>query len=276
LIDRNAQNTGPYPVKLKSEASCGISVFDYEKNRNYRIFLATKNNKVSLLNINADVVGDWNFSKTLKPVLSSVQYFSYKGKDYIVFADGRKTYILDRNGKIRIKPAADFPTGNHAVFFFEPDTETSKARFVTTNASGDIHFIYLDGTVKKMPLKNCFPDHYFVYSDLDGDSKPEFIYINKNELEVFARNNSSLFSYKFSDDITEAPEVWKFSEKESKIGVVSHSDKKIYLFNSNGKFYNKFPFEGNTPFIITKFDKDEETCIITGNSDRYLYNYPIN
>jgi hypothetical protein len=275
LIDRNAANVSPYPVKLKSEASCGISVFDYDKNRNYRIFLATGNKKVSLLNIKANAVGEWKFEGTVKPVLNSVQYFSYKGKDYIVFSDGKKTYILDHQGKIKIKPAADFPAGTHVTYYFEPETKTSKARFVTTNISGDVIFIYLDGTIKKMTLKNCFPDHYFVYSDIDGDQKPEFIYVNKNELSVYDRNNSEIFSYKFSDDIIDAPEVYKFSNSDSKIGIVSRTDQKIYLFNCNGKLYNSFPLSGNTPFVITKFDADEQNSLITGCGDKYLYKYPI-
>jgi len=275
LFDRNAQNVGPYPVKLKTKASCGISVFDYDKNRNYRILLATINNKISLLNINADAIGGWKFSKTSKPVLNPLQYFSYKGKDYIIFADRQKIYILDRNGNVRVKPAADFPTGTHVKFFLEPDTETSKARFVTTNASGDVHFIYLNGTVKKMTLKNCFPEHYFSYIDINGDNKQEFIFLNKNEIVVFDRNNTEIFSYKFNNTISDAPMLWNISEKQVKIGVVSRSENKIYLFDANGKFTEKFPHEGNTPFIILQFDKNEDFSVITGNQKQYLYKYPL-
>ena len=40
LIDRNGNLVERYPVKLRSPATCGLSVFDYEGNRDYRLFIA--------------------------------------------------------------------------------------------------------------------------------------------------------------------------------------------------------------------------------------------
>ena len=62
LIDRNGNYVERYPIKLRSPATAGLSVFDYDKDLNYRLFIPGKNKNVSgstiytFCNINGDVV----------------------------------------------------------------------------------------------------------------------------------------------------------------------------------------------------------------------------
>ena len=45
LIDRNGNYVEKYPVKLRSPATNGLAVFDYDKNRDYRMFIAGSDRK---------------------------------------------------------------------------------------------------------------------------------------------------------------------------------------------------------------------------------------
>ena len=46
LIDRNGNFVEKYPVKLRSPATCGLSVFDYDNNRDYRLFIACEDKHI--------------------------------------------------------------------------------------------------------------------------------------------------------------------------------------------------------------------------------------
>ena len=46
LIDRNGNYVDKYPVKLRSPASNTLAVFDYENNKDYRLFIAGEDKKI--------------------------------------------------------------------------------------------------------------------------------------------------------------------------------------------------------------------------------------
>ncbi len=46
LVDRMGNFVERYPVKLRSPATCGVSVFDYDNTRDYRLFIACEDKKI--------------------------------------------------------------------------------------------------------------------------------------------------------------------------------------------------------------------------------------
>src|SRR5690606_8195677 len=103
MIDRIGNFVERYPVKLESEATTGMSLFDYENNRDYRIFIPCENKRVYLYSKEGNTIKDWSFGRTETVVTTPVQYFRLDGKDYIVFADQNNMYMLNRKGDVRVK-----------------------------------------------------------------------------------------------------------------------------------------------------------------------------
>ena len=103
LIDRNGKNTGKYPIMLKSPATNGLAVFDYDKKLDYRIFIAGEDRKIQAFNKDGALLKGWEPPKTDSKVTLAVQYFRIEGKDFLVFNDKTRLYILDRKGKPVIK-----------------------------------------------------------------------------------------------------------------------------------------------------------------------------
>jgi outer membrane protein assembly factor BamB len=60
LLDRNGNYVERYPVKLRSPATNGLALFDYEKNRDYRIFLAAEDKGVYLYDKEGSIVKGWS------------------------------------------------------------------------------------------------------------------------------------------------------------------------------------------------------------------------
>ncbi len=276
LIDRIGNYVERYPVKLKSPATNPITVFDYENNKDYRIFVACKDKKVYTYTKEGNIVKGWEFAQTGNFVYSPVQHFRLDGADYIVFSDTLKTYMLDRRGNIRFKIASDFSKSSNNIFTLENKTTKSEARLVTTDTYGMVYYIYFDGRVKSLKIKNYSPNHFFEYKDIDGDKFKDFIFVDKKMIEVINQDKISIFSSIFEENINLKPVCYLFPNNEIKIGISSQPTNEIFLFNSDGTLYEGFPLNGKTLFSIGHLNKaSDKFNLIVGGEDNFLYNYQI-
>lgn len=274
LIDRNGNNVEKYPVKLRSKASNGLSLFDYDKNLDYRICLAGRDRRIYLYSKEGNLVNGWNPPRMESIITTPVYHFRVNKKDYIVVSDKYKFYILNRKGKIRVNVSTPVPKPLNQQIFL--DKNSSPNRFVTTGTDGTVFFIRLDGKVIKKKMGEFSKDHYFEYRDLDGDRKNEYIFLDQKQLQVYHSSGKIRFSHKFRYPIHTKPAIYRFSSSDLKIGIVSVPDRKIYLFNKNGKLYKDFPLAGQTAFSIGKFkNSNSRFNLIVGGKDNYLYNYAV-
>jgi hypothetical protein len=274
LIDRNGNNVEKYPVKLRSAATNGLTLFDYDKNLDYRICLAGKDKRIYLYSKEGNLVNGWSSPRMESMITTPVYHFRVNKKDYILVSDKFKFYILNRKGKVRVNVSVNIskPVNQH-IFL---DKNSSPARFVTTGMDGTVYFIGLNGKVEKKKIGEFSPDHYFEYKDLDGDRKSEFIFLDDQLLQVFNSSGKIRFSQKFQYPVKTKPAIYRFSSSDLKIGIVSVPDRKIYLFNKNGKLYKDFPLAGQTAFSIGKFkNSNSRFNLIVGGEDNYLYNYAV-
>ena len=215
-----------------------------------------------------------NFSKSEGIIKKQIQHFRMKEKDYIVFSDQYKFYILNRKGKNRVNIKTSIPKPEFQNIVV--DNRKSGIGFVTTDEDGTVYFISLNGKVEKTSFKEFSDRHYFEYKDLDGNGTKEYIFIDGKKLEVFTANGKQKFSYTFENVIELKPTIYQFSSRDRKIGVVSASDHKIYLFNNDGRIYENFPLIGQTPFSIGRFrNSSNKFNLIVGGEDNFLYNYSI-
>jgi len=276
VIDRNGDNVEKFPIKLKSPATNGLAVFDYEKNLDYRFFIASKDLRVNAFDKNGKAIDSWQFEKSQDKIQMPLQCFQVEGKDYIVFADDINIYIVNRKGETRVKLTTTFPKSQRNKFYYEAKTEKSRARLVTTNTSGEVHFIYFDGSIKKMVLSNFSASHYFEYLDINSDGLKEFIFFDNNTLDGYDREKNKIFSYSMPGDVNFEPKTFVVNKNEIKIGIVSYEAGQMYLFNRDGSISKGFPVNGSSPFCLGSLNKNAKFNLILGNKDNYLYNYQIN
>ncbi|MFO8234467.1 MAG: DUF3352 domain-containing protein [Bacteroidales bacterium] len=275
LIDRNGNYVEDYPKKLPSPATAGMSVFDYDNRKEYRLFIPCENRQVYNFNKEGNIVKGWQFQGTDTRVNQPIQHFRVGTKDYIVFADQYRVYILNRRGEIRVNPEKQFRISENNNFVLENNTE-NKARLVTTNTKGQIHYIYFNGEVKNLNIKAFSEDHWFDYQDITGNGSREFIFLDNRTLEVYDSNKEKLFARNFDTNINGPPLYFEFSAKDRKLGVVSKEANEIYLINKKGEIYDGFPLSGNTPFSIGFLEPKQNFNLIVGNKHSFIYNYSVN
>jgi hypothetical protein len=276
LLDRNGNYVERYPVKLRSPATNGLALFDYEQSKDYRIFLAAEDKGVYLYDKEGNILKGWSFGKTEGRVTMPLRHFRVGNRDYIVFADHFTCYILNRRGETRVTVKKHFPVSQNARFIMDSNTPGIKPRLALTDSSGQVKFIYFDGSVESVEIDRFTGDHFFDYNDLNGDGRKEFIFADKGELMVYKHDGSRGFSYDTRAEISYAPVVYQFSNGNKKIGMVTSDNNKLYLINSDGSLYKGFPLPGSTPFSVGVIDRSTSKFnLIVGSGDNFLYNYSV-
>lgn len=274
LLDRDGNYVERYPILLPSPASTGISLFDYDNNRDYRIFVPTEDKHVYLYNKDGNINKGFSFETTEYPLTMPVQHFKNKGKDYLVFADKNRVYILNRKGQRRIKVNEQFSASPNNSFYFGTD----EAPFIaTTDIDGNVMKIYLDGKVKKIELPKVEADHYFAMENLEQRGSNNFVIVNNDKLVVYNYRGRELYTKHIEKADFSRPYFYEFAANVTKIGVFNKNKNEIYLFNGmDGKTYKDFPLIGTSPFTIGFLTTSAwRFNLIVGGENGSLYNYKV-
>ncbi|MCK5135313.1 MAG: PQQ-binding-like beta-propeller repeat protein [Bacteroidales bacterium] len=276
LIDRNGNYVERYPISLRSNATNPIALFDYDNGRDYRVFVAGEDRKIYVYDIEGNVVTGWKFGKTESTVTRALQHFRISENDYIVVSDNNRTYFLDRRGRERIKLKDRVVVSSQNPLTLDMNIREERPRWISTDTSGNVTCIYLDGSVSTLLKQKVSPDHFFRMQDMDKDGIPEFIFADGNELNVLYQDGKRLFGYRVRERISDMPDIYKFSASDIKIGITDRLRNRIYLINSDGSLYEGFPLEGSTRFSLGYFaGSDSRFNLIVGSANNFLYNYSI-
>ncbi len=272
IIDRNGKDMRGFPIVLESSATNGLSVIDYEKNRDYRIFVACENKRIQCFKSSGEVVKGFNFNKTNNQVTLPLQYVNIANKDLLCAIDKKgELYILNRQGEPSVKISEKLAPGIHS-FYIERGKDLSKSFITTADTLGNIIRMSFTGNKQIIKTDDFDSSPFFDYKDINNDTIKEYIFLSRKMLKVFSSPINStepslLFSYEFKENIRQAPLFFRFPDGKGKIGVLSEMTNELYLFNDNGTLYKGFPIEGKTPFCIEDLNNDGIYNIITGSDN---------
>lgn len=103
LIDRNGNYVQGYPVRLPQRATSVLTVLDYDKTRDYRLFIACADKKIYNYSLYGIKTEGYTPLRTDDVVRLPVHYVKVGASDYLVTADdGGKLYVFSRKGEGRI------------------------------------------------------------------------------------------------------------------------------------------------------------------------------
>ncbi len=276
LLDRNGNYVERYPVRLRSDATNGLALFDYDKRKDYRIFVACEDRRIYVYDLEGNIVPGWTFDRTEAVVHKPVQHFRIGERDYIVFSDRIRSYILNRRGQERVETKEPVVVSEQNMFYLDMNISGDRPRFVTTDPNGRVIAVNTRGETVVVMEHLAEPGHYFLMKDMDLDGIPEHIFADNNKLEVLDMQGNRLFSFKIKGDISNIPDIYQFSARELKIGVTDAERNLIYLLNADGSVYEGFPLEGNTRYSIGYFaGSDSRFSLVVGSRNGFLYNYSI-
>lgn len=274
LIDRNGNNVDKFPVNFRSPATNGISVFDYDKNRNYRIFIASEDKQTYLYDVSGKLIEGWNATKNEHLVTGEIHHIVDNNKDYIIYNDGYRNYILSRRGDTRVLPRQNFKKAVGSKLSIALQTAKQPCQIIATDTVGTIYKTTLDKNVTTQSVGKFTAQHQFLSEDVDGNGTNDYIFVDKNTLSVFTHKGTEIFTYEFDTDDLGSPNIYTFGKKNKKIGI--RAGHFIYLFNSSGTIYKGFPVEGYSEFSIGFMSpEDKQFNLFVGGVNDLLYNYRV-
>ena len=243
VLDINGRIVKEIPFE-NSNSKKFLSIFDYDKNRNYR-FVIQNGKTITMYDSKFRKVNGFKKTKVKSEPKHKMKHLRILNNDYLIIVDKfGLPLILDRRGNIRIKLPKNFKSGlNH--FFKNGDG------IVSINNLNQLVRIELNGKISSKQLvdeknlltadnKNLFIQSNGLLSINDNEFK--IPYGDFNDLSIFKSNNKTYYHTRIIDN------------------------NKSFLYNSIGKI-SGFPifskskidmiFENNEEFITLKGDNDE-------------------
>ena len=272
IVDRNGNNIDNYPVMLRAPATSGVAVFDYDKSRDYRFFLPCKDKKIYVYNAEGKILPGWAFGETEAFVTKEIQHFRIEEKDYILFADKNRIYIVNRRGEESVTLKKPVQRSINNLFYLV--YKDKLPYFTSTNPNGNIFMINPKGDVFEKEGISVSKEHYMLIANLNNNELFDLVYTDNGEMNIFYDLKKKV-NHDFGSTTSMAI-PFEFSSNNTKLGVTDFENRDIYLFNGNGTVYKDFPLRGSSLFSISLFNNGgQKFNLITGSSDGFLYNYEV-
>jgi hypothetical protein len=218
VLDREGNDTKPFPVTLKDKVTQPLSVFEYEGRKNYR-FLITQGKELLMLDAKGKNVNGFNYKKE-NAVTSQPKHFRIGSKDYIAFKAKDELVIIDRVGKIRIPIKEAFKFSENAIYL-------NQNKFTFTTEDGELVTVTESGKVGKQAL-NLNKNHGFDASTVS------MTYLSENKLTI----NGKTIELDFGNYTK--PQLF-YSNDKIFVSTTDLQTQKLYLFDSKAKLINNFP-----------------------------------
>jgi len=273
LFDKNGNNVKQYPIKINPSATNGVSIFDYNNKKDYRLMLAQSDKRVYNYDIKGRKVKGWKTFKLSSITTKPVQHLVAKHKDYLFITDIKNNVkIINRRGFERIQIKGKLNKAVNSNFYV--NKTNGKGLFITTNEEGKLVYISSSGVLRYTDFGRFSPNHYFLYEDFDGNGTKDFVYLDGNKLTVFDRFKKVLFKYTFKYDIQVKPVFFNLDKNKRILAVVSNIENTIYIFDKNGNTNISKGLIGETPITIISLKNNRDLNLITGSGSTLL-NYRI-
>ena len=145
LLDINGNWVRGFPINLPAFASNNLSVFDYQKNHNYRILIGSDEGKIYNFDKTGKLVKGWEFKGASAGIQSEIQRFVIGNKDYICFFDkDGQIYVLDRRGRIRYEVKSGIPSSSNKNRYLVKGRSIGTTKSIYADSSGSILELLFD------------------------------------------------------------------------------------------------------------------------------------
>ncbi|MCL2328205.1 MAG: hypothetical protein FWC39_06780 [Bacteroidetes bacterium] len=261
-IDRLGNFVENYPHKLEDTSSVAMSVFDYEKTKEYRLFVPC-GKKLYLYNIKMQKNKEWAWNECESDIVAPVQHFVNAGKDYIVCADQRNVYLLNRKGELRAKANEQFEKSPQTPWYYQRKTQM----IVTTDVNASIKAMDFGGKVHTLQKDSLPKNHYFLYSPAND----EYALIANKKCTFYTSQMVPISIHELGFAVEITPHIVK--NIQFLVGIVDKSNKLLYFCNiKDGLTANTL--QGKTEFTSGKLQKNQpKTTIIIGTNGNTITNY---
>ena len=273
MIGSDGQFADKYPMRFPLKATNGISIADWNHNRDYNILVAFQDNRVYNFNLDGRSVMNWKRPRLNEEISDPVQTRTVGAKNFILISGlTGTTLIVDPNGDQKIIPGPNFTHASSSVIY--NNKTNKKGIFLTTDPNGKVIFIQENGRILEVTLNLFSPAHHFFYEDITGNGQPEFIFTDRNKIFYYNRNYKLIYSYAFRREMNGAPFLLHGRDNKVLIGYVVPETNELFLFDHHGNREMEAGIRGNTPFDVGDLGNTGQMNLVVGFG-KFLKNYRL-
>ncbi|GEM_PF-718674 len=265
-IDRNGNDVKGFPLTLKAEPTSPLSVFDYDRQKYYRLMVACSDKKLYCYNGTGKIVTDWHQFTTETLVYDRIGLVQLSGKDYIVVFDQNRPYLLNRKGTQRVRIGNFFRKASNAEYYLDVDVK-GKHHIVTTDTLGIVKRIYFDGRVESISIKPFSSNHTFRL--IKGKSKRYYAFMENNTISLYDTKGrlSSVAVSKGNFDTGQLQAI-RISGTDL---IVASASNKLNIYDINGKPLENLMILSTVPIHII----NENNHFVTMSKEHGIVCFPI-
>ncbi|KAF0202759.1 MAG: ribonuclease [Bacteroidetes bacterium] len=221
------------PHRLPGGNAGNASLFDYDRNRDYRLVYPGKDGKIYNITLAGRELPDWSRPELQLPVQQPL-FFRTTGKDYLLFpySDG-KLRIADRRGRTRISVPDGFRKSQKAGIF--ENKTNSKGVFMTASKDGQLVYISASGVISYSSFENFGNDPWFVYTDFDGDNSMDFLFAGNGRIGIYSRMKKELAGFSKKGADFGSPVIYNSASGVQWIAIRELGSGDIVLFQGKNK-----------------------------------------
>lgn len=253
ILDRNGNDVSPFPLKFNDAITQPLSVFDYDKRKDYRL-LVTQGKNLLMYNAKGQSIGGFKYKNNDSQISSQPKHFRIGSKDYIVFSAGENLKILNRQGDTRINTKDKIRFSDNDIYLYQN-------KFTTTNTLGELIQVDIKGNLSTKNL-NLADKHKI------ASTSKTLVSLRENRLIIKSRTVDLDYG-----DYT-APKIFYLNDKIY-VTTTDKQSKKVYLFDSQGQAIPNFPVFGASAAVLEKLDNDSGLELITQSDDKTIVVYKL-
>ncbi|TXI76643.1 MAG: hypothetical protein E6Q44_15205 [Flavobacteriales bacterium] len=266
LIDRNGKDVGGFPIKLPQQATAPLAVFDYEKNKEYRIVIGLADGRVVNYGMDGASTTGWEAPQLGDPTTNAVRHLRIKNKDHLLLVDGRgRVKLLDRRGNEREHTQLELGSGARVLQVL-PGLELNTSRILWADTTGTLY----DATLNGAPKALCSAGNNTL-GDLGDDGNFDIMRIRADSL-IVTHGSQQVLSRSFGAAL--GPQVHRYGSATGKYyGVLFPQRGQVTLLDDSGRELEGFPLPGTTLFNIADLDLDGVLELVTLTADGQVVAY---
>lgn len=254
VLDRNGKEVSPFPKAFEGGNLNPLAVFDYEKNRNYRL-VVTQGSRVYMYDGQGRTVTGFKLRDAGSPVIAAPEHFRFGSRDYLVFQlESGELKILNRVGDTRVSVRERFDFSANKVYEY-------RNGFAFTDRKGNLIRIDTRGKISRTAM-NLNPDH-----GIDASTKTLTV-MNDNRFRVKA--NEAVLEL----GVYTRPQLFYLYDIIY-VAVTDLQSQQVHLFRSTAKEISGFPVEGSGLSDMADMDNDRNPELVIPYRDTGIRVYRI-
>lgn len=273
LLNEKGINLQGFPAIIPTGTNFSINVFDFNNDKTYHIFAASKSSKIWCYSISGKLMNGWNPKNLWNPVTQKIEGFSFDNKPIIYTLDTKgKVQFYTLNGKyfldLKFDSTNEISSITHAVI------DTGQLRFYFNNSKRNL-FIKDFFTYKKpVQTKLNFPSNTIELYKPENEVENSFFVNQNDEIKVYNEKGTLKSDFGLSDSSVHQANL-VYIKNEAHIAYLNKISGKIYLQNKDRIDVNSFPVKGLNYFTFGKLSYSNELFLLTEGINNRLLIYKV-